>query len=60
MQNGKEDQIPEIEVTPEMVEAGVRAAAQWDPRFEEPAGLVEQVYEAMELARRQKHAHPKA
>jgi hypothetical protein len=43
----------EIEVTPEMIEAGINAYCEWDSRFEETEGLVWQIYEAMELARRE-------
>ena len=37
----------EIEVTPEMIEAGVAAWCRWDSRFEEADGLVVDVFEAM-------------
>jgi hypothetical protein len=40
-----------IEITPEMIEAGLEARAAWDSRFEETEGLVIQIYEAMERAR---------
>jgi hypothetical protein len=43
-----------IEVTPEMIEAGLQARSCWDSRFEEAEGLVIEVYEAMERARQLK------
>jgi hypothetical protein len=41
----------EMEITPEMIAAGLRAFGEWDSRIEEPAGLVIEVYRAMREAR---------
>ena len=41
----------EIEVTPEMIEAGVEAYVFFDPRVEEKEDLVVDVYVAMDAAR---------
>jgi hypothetical protein len=49
--------IPEIEVTPEMIEAGVRAFELWDSA-DLPEHIVWSVYKAMELARRKATAVP--
>ena len=35
----------EIEVSPEMIAAGLRAYSEWDSRFEEPEGLVVSILE---------------
>ena len=42
----------DIEITPAMIEAGLEARASWDSRFEEIEGLVIEIYEAMERAKR--------
>jgi hypothetical protein len=41
----------EIEVTPEMIEAGMTAYRAYDHRVEEPVSLVWAIYEAMERLR---------
>ena len=41
------DFTTEIEVTPEMIEAGERAYYDFDKRFEMPSNLVERVFLAM-------------
>lgn len=38
--------LDEIEITPEMIEAGLRAYREWDSRVEEPEGLIISVLEA--------------
>ena len=40
----------EIEITPEMIEAGVATFYDWDSRIEEPSGLVRQIFQAMAAA----------
>jgi len=42
---------PEIEITPEMVEAGVLALSEYSSFFDLPADGVEKIYRAMEAAR---------
>lgn len=44
------DEIDEIEVTPEMVAAGVLSFSEYDCRFERPEELVVRVYCAMREA----------
>jgi hypothetical protein len=46
--------MAEIEVTPDMIKAGVEAAANWDSRFEPYESLPIEIYEAMERVRRGK------
>jgi hypothetical protein len=41
----------EIEITPEMIEAGVRAFLNYDSRFEEPADCVTDIFTAMMATR---------
>lgn len=38
----------EIEITDEMIDAGLAAWADWDPRFERGSSLVIAIYEAMQ------------
>jgi hypothetical protein len=42
----------EVEITPEMMEAGLLAWSEWNPRVEEREGAVNGIYEAMEKVRR--------
>jgi len=52
METGPE---PEIEITPAMIEAGMRALANYDAANwsnEETAAIIEGIYRAMERARR--------
>lgn len=39
-----------VEITPEMIEAGVATFYDWDSRVEEPSGLVRQIFQAMAAA----------
>lgn len=41
--------IEEIEITPEMIEAGMEIFLDYDPRFERPKTLVQDIYRAMFL-----------
>ena len=41
-------EAPEIEITPAMIEAGVRALDCWEPYYEVPADVVAEIYKAME------------
>jgi hypothetical protein len=45
------DRPDEIEVTPEMIEAGERAFCSYGSRFEDVIDVVVRVYEAMERVR---------
>ena len=45
------DDSTEIEITPEMIEAGVGEFLGYDSRFEEPRDAVIQIYLAMQRAR---------
>jgi hypothetical protein len=42
----------DIEITPEMLKAGAEAVAAYDERFEQPTDCANEVYLAMERARR--------
>jgi hypothetical protein len=50
--------LSEIEITPEMIEAGSAALETFDPRDDSRAGYVALVYEAMEIARRKTSPRP--
>lgn len=49
--------VEEIDITEEMIAAGVAAAAGYDSRFEPFESLPIQVYEAMERAKRHRGLH---
>lgn len=40
----------EIEITPEMIEAGAREVRAYDPAYDDPADVAERVFEAMMAA----------
>jgi hypothetical protein len=42
--------VAEVEITPEMIEAGVRAFCGYDARFEGPADIVTEIFDAMRRA----------
>lgn len=44
----------EIEITPEMIEAGLGAWSDFDERFESPEEMIERVYRAM-ISREEHH-----
>jgi hypothetical protein len=51
MKNSEAAASVEIEVTPEMVSAGVSAFLEYDSRFENEACVVEEIYRAMVMAK---------
>ena len=46
----------EVEITPEMIEAGIREMVRYDPRFDRLEDAVADIYETMERARRKRVA----
>ena len=44
---GMSDDVPEIEVTPEMIEAGTLQLARFNSDFDTPEDAVRWIYEAM-------------
>lgn len=42
--------LPDIEITPEMIEAGVEVFCGYDSRFEGPEDVVVEIYEAIKAA----------
>ncbi len=52
--NPAEAGAADAEITPAMIEAGLKAYWEWDPRVEEEEGLVIHVYEAMSKAHSRK------
>ena len=49
--NPREAGAPESEITPEMINAGVRALLEFDRRFEEEADAVVNIFRAMSEAK---------
>ena len=47
----------EIEVTPEMIEAGVRRFCEYDPRFEEICEVLPEVFREMAKANKDYYRH---
>ena len=50
----------EIEVTPEMIRAGIGAFCAWDSRYEEAESLVVDVFEAMTREKQVRQRHPQS
>jgi hypothetical protein len=51
MTNAERAASVEIEITPEMIAAGVSAFLEYDSRFENEACVVEDIYRAMVMAK---------
>ena len=58
-EGGKPPSTEEIEVTPEMIEAGTQVRAEIDPFFESWDVIVTKIYRAMEEARRASLSAPR-
>lgn len=51
MKHPLKDEDDEIEITPEMIEAGELAFSEYDPRFEGPRDLVIRVFTRMKAGK---------
>lgn len=51
MQDIADIAVPEIEITPEMLKAGIKAFMDYDSRFEQESDAVIEIFEAMWAAK---------